>query len=271
MSQTKALQPKGSAKGSVAVVMPASNFAKNPHFDHKAAAEKFGQLHHEAQTGLRRVVAFGLFCFEMQEVHLKQGQFGRWLAQYHPECAKQKKDTDWWEASSALNSWMKLTKDTLEAVGLDVNKYLAQVNSFRVGSGDLLLLPDNKVPKAARPLREEICNVLDGKTARQLMLEFKQMDEEGQVKRGRLKGCKGTTREQREAARERERQQQIADASDSAEELARFIGEQCDDEHLGLADEKSFKQAFDAYVLLKGYIEPLAVGRGLMKGGKHDR
>lgn len=246
-----------------------SNLAKSPHFDHEAAAEKFGQLHLEAKTGLRRVVAFGLFCFEMQEVHLKQGQFGPWLAQYYPECARTDSKTGRPKASSALSCWMKLTEDTLEAVGLQVNQYLAQVHSFRVGSGDLLLLPDNKVPKSAQPLRGQICDVLDGKTARQLMLEFKQVNEDGEVKRGRLPGCKGTTRDQRDSANERKRAEQVAEASEGADEWARLTLEQCDDQHLGLAEDQSFKKAFEAYLVLRDYIEPLAISRGLMKAVSH--
>lgn len=247
---------------------PVGDFAKVKGFDHQAAAAKFGALHKDAQTGLRRVVAFGLFCFEMQEVHLKQGQFGRWLAQYHPECAREDSKTGAWKATNSLSSWMKLTKDTLEAVGLDVNQYLARVHSLHVGSGDLLLLADADVPKNAKSLRAEICDVLDGKTARQLMLEFKQMDEEGNVKRGRLAGCRGTTREQRADARARQEALEAEEASEMATEWARFTEEQCDDKHLGIASDEALKRAWEAYLVLKDFMEPLALARGLLKGGK---
>ena len=42
------------------------------------------KLFTDAQNGMRRVVAFGLFAWEIKETKLKHGQWGPWLAENAP-------------------------------------------------------------------------------------------------------------------------------------------------------------------------------------------
>src|ERR1051326_1943922 len=130
------------------------------------------QLYREAQNGLRRVVAFGLYCYEVKD-RIPHGKFGPWLKEHCP-------DISW----RTVRCYMQLSSTVLENCGLQINDFL-QIGStlpFCRG-GKLLLLEDDKVPAEVKPLREKICGLIDGKSARQLFLEFKtaEEDENGKV------------------------------------------------------------------------------------------
>lgn len=246
-----------------------SNLAKDPKFDHEAALEKFDALHSGSQNALRRVIAFGLFCWELKELHLKHGQFGRWLAERRPHLARLDSKTGQPKASNALNSTMHITKGVLTAVGFTVAQYLEKANSLQGGichGGEILLVADKDVPASAKALREKLCSVIDGKTKRQLTFEFAQIeeDEEGnQVKkRGREKGCKGTTKEQRQAAREREEQERIDEIEISSGEYRKWMEKHGDAKGVGLISAGEFKKLRATVEWFHGVLEQLQKQRG---------
>lgn len=192
-------------------------FAKTPAFDHAAAISQLKTLHSDAQIGLRKVVALGLFCFELKEIHLKHGQFGPWLQECAPEFCKLHSRSKSPHPSSALASCMKLTENVLKGCGVSVKTAIAKLSTYhynispsnprRTGichCGEILLLDDAQVPEASKSLRDKICNLVDGKTAKQLCFGFKQIEEDEagnhKVKVGRLKGQGGASHAQRVAA-----------------------------------------------------------------------
>jgi hypothetical protein len=128
----------------------------NQTFNDTVAAERLQFLYEEARIGLRRVVALGLFCFEIK-AHIKHGEFQEWL-QTH--CAG--------VGFKSLEAYMTLTKNVLEGCGHQISSALGICQG-----GEILLLADAEVPKESRKLRDQIFDLIDGKTQRQLMLEFK--------------------------------------------------------------------------------------------------
>lgn len=125
-------------------------------FNDTAAATRLVELYDEARNGLRRVVALGLFCFEIK-AHIKHGEFQQWLKEH---CAD--------VGFKSLEAYMTLTKNVLEGCGCQISSALGICQG-----GEILLLPDAEVPTESRKLRSQICDIIDGKTQRQLMLEFK--------------------------------------------------------------------------------------------------
>ena len=228
------------------------------------AAKHFNKLFAEAQNGMRRIVAVGLFAWELKERQLKHGEFGAWLAEHCPKLATLDSITGKPRASRALSGYMELTKGVLESVGYPtIEKYLntaAQMcKDAHLGSGKFLLIADKKVPEDIKPLREKIFALVDGKTQRSLFMEFKQAedDEEGnlKVKRGQLKGSKGLTKDQREAAAARAEKERIEDLEVEAEEAAALLMDKCDDKNFGMIDEGKFNKFAKAVQYAHDYCQ----------------
>ena len=224
----------------VEVVKPAKLRAANLKSGNDAAAAKqLNKLFTEAQNGMRRMVALGLFAWEIKEGQLKHGEFGTWLAEHCPKLATIDTVTGKAKPSRALQGYMELTKNVLESCGCaTIEKYLATVakcaNDAHLKPGQFLLLADKKVPESLQPMREKICDLVDGKTQRSLFLEFKQADEDGaKPKRGRLKGSSGLTKEQRANAAQLAEQERITEKKLRAEEIATWLIEMADDKGLG--------------------------------------
>lgn len=179
-------------------------------------------LYKDAQTGLRRVVAFGLYCFQVKAA-MPHGQFMNWMAKELPEIS-----------GRSARAHMGMTANVLEACGVKVSEYLQIGSALPIcRNGKFLLMPEKKVPEAVKPLRDKICALVDGKTQRQLQLEFTQVEDDGEElrsKRGRLKGSSGLTKEQRAAAKQREHAAEISELKQRLEDL----GDECDE----LADAK---------------------------------
>lgn len=55
--------------------------------DDVAAAQHLLRLYNESQIELRRAVALGLAAWEIKEMRLKHGEWGRWLGAHAPACA----------------------------------------------------------------------------------------------------------------------------------------------------------------------------------------
>lgn len=212
-----------------------------------ANAKQLGKLFADAQNGMRRIVALGLFAWELKESQLKHGEFGAWLAAHCPKLATENEQGKP-RPSRALQGYMELTKGVLETVGFPtVEKFLGTVksaNNALLNGGKFLLIADKKVPEDIKPLRKKIFALVDGKTQRSLFMEFKQAedDEDGnpKKKRGQLKGSKGLTKEQREAAKLREEQERIEDLEQGMVEHGDWLDEWADDKNGGQTDEKKF-------------------------------
>lgn len=126
-------------------------------FNDGAAAERLRELYDDAQNGMRRVIALGMYCFELQESNLKHGEFGPWVEKHCPQISYR-----------SIRNYMQLTKGVLDACGVQIGSALPICHG-----GEILLLPDAQIPDESRKLRGQICELIDGKTQRQLLLEFK--------------------------------------------------------------------------------------------------
>ncbi len=185
-------------------------------------------LYKDAQTGLRRVVAFGLYCFNVKAA-LPHGQFLPWLKTHCPDIAPR-----------TVSSYTQLTSNVLDACGIKVADYLQIGSTLPIcRNGKFLLMAEKKVPEAVKSLREKICSLVDGKSQRQLLLEFTQVDEDNQPKRGQLKGSKGLTKEQRLNARQREHAAFIAELKVRLNNLGDDCDELADAKHAGEPEVKT--------------------------------
>jgi len=215
-------------------------------------------LYNDAQTGLRRVVAFGLYCFQVKAA-MPHGQFMPWLKKELPDLGDR-----------TVRTHMGLTKNVLEACGIKMADYL-QIGCTQpiCRTGKFLLMPEKKVPAEVKPLREKICALVDGKTQRQLQLEFTQVDEDenGELKpkRGQLKGSKGLTKEQRLAAKEREERERIEDMELDAKDWIKWAEKHADDKHIGSMAATMPPKLREAAELIVAYCRDLEQRR---KGDK---
>jgi hypothetical protein len=215
--------------------------------DDQAATEHFISLYHEAQNGLRRVVAFGLYAWFIKICCLKRSQFLPWadaISQQHGLSRR------------SIQRHMELTKSVLKACGVGQVKPLLlgwqtqMRQAWHISHcGEILLLPDAEVPKEVRPLREKICTIIDGKSAQQLFFQFKQTeeDEDGneRPKRGNLTG-KGNPKAQREAAKLRLSKAEVKALELKAKHTTRWILENCDAQRLGRIDNDVFDKLHEA-------------------------
>jgi hypothetical protein len=206
---------------------------------------------------MRRIVALGLMAWEIKETRLKHGEFGYWLQANAPQLCCQDAATKTPKASSSLASYMQLTKGVLESTGLTVGKYLEKVckqNSQSLGIsltlGGLILASDAQVPEQLRKLRDKIFEVVDGKTPKQLMLEFKQVEEDGQgglkVKRGRMKGQGGASKEQCANAKATEAIAEAAAINAKATEARNTLLDVADDKTWASLDPNVASELLDA-------------------------
>lgn len=235
-------------------VIPAAALIKVPaliHGDDEAVKKQFGDLFADAQNGMRRIVTFGLFALRVKLACLKHGQFGDWVRGNFSESAYR-----------TVRSHIQLTESTLEACGIKKLKPIFQNGSALPISnhGDFLLLPEKSVPDSLKPLREKICGIVDGKSARALFTEFKQAeeDDEGKVKkkRGRLPGQGGATKEQRAAAKLREEEERITALKLDAADTAKWCDKNGDDKNIGsIRGSKEWNRLREAVEALATYMQ----------------
>lgn len=130
-----------------------------------AEGAQLAELYREAQSGLRRVIALGIFCYEIKS-KLRHGQFQDWLAKNCQQISYR-----------SVEQYMQLTRDVLGACGLTMADLEARFqirSTLRIcHGGEFLLLPDAEVPPETRALRAKIFEIIDGKSARQLCWEFR--------------------------------------------------------------------------------------------------
>jgi hypothetical protein len=211
----------------------------------KEVAAQLKTLVSEAQIGLRRVVALGLFCFDIKS-QLPHGQFQPWLKEHCEDLSLR-----------SLKAYMQLTAGVLKKCGTSVKGFLAKGQSLPFShSGEILLLPDNKVPDAAKPLRDKICSLIDGKSQSQLFFEFKQADEDSaKPKRGRLKGQGGASKEQRLAAQMADEKARIAKDELDAKNFCKWIDQVAELTRLPKISDKVWQTLFERQQLLGDFMK----------------
>jgi len=271
-AEAAALGTAAVAPPSSPVRAPQTSRAPTLNDGHDAAtAKRLLTLYTEAQSGMRRVVALGLFAWELKETRLKHGEFGAWLSAHCPTLATAR-PTGQPIPSRALQGYMDLTKSVLDSLGFTIEKYLthiskAQTMRFCQGGKYLLSSPkaDKKLPAEARELKTRICELVDGKTARQLFLEFKQAEEDtatGDLKPkiGRLKGQGGASKEQRVAAQQADDNARLEAIRIKADEVHDWLIEVADDQHLGAAlDPGQRDNLMNALATALAYLRRLSV------------
>ncbi len=155
-----------------------------------AEAKALSAMFDSAQNGMRRVVALGLFAHEIK-ARLKHGQFGLWLAEHAPHLSREIEGRAL--PGKALSSYMLLSSGVLESCGYKLKDYL-EIAKITAGDlshgGEILLLEDSKVPKQCREFRSTVCEMVDGKTQRQLFAEFKTADDDDELKVAKAGGAK---------------------------------------------------------------------------------
>jgi hypothetical protein len=239
-----------------------STLAKLSTFKHKEHADRLDDLNNQAQAARRVDVALGLYCFELKEIHLQSGQFGKWLAENKPHLAEKHSKSGLWQPSGSLETAMWFAKSALEVCGYKIGDYIdlikKQIPSMQgiLDSGQMLLIPDAKLPDEFKELRDQIFSLVDGKSQRQLRSEFKQI-EDGKVKRGRVKGQGGATKEQCELAAQRQEEERIAELEEQATETTAWLMNNSDCKHLGMIDQKILRALRDALETSIGFIRRL--------------
>ena len=231
-----------------------------------AAAKQLTKLFADAQIGMRKIIALGLFAWEIKERQLKHGEFGNWLAAHCPKLAMIDEKAQGILLPRSFACYMDLTKSVLESVGFStVEKYLdgpaKLANDANLKPGAFVLLPDKKVPEPLQGnSRQNLLDTVDNKTQRQLFLEFKQAEEDkaGNVKKkhGRLKGEGGASKEQRVNAAELEAQERITEKKLKALEIAEWLMAMSDDAGLGeIRGTSELEQLDKAMEQARGYIK----------------
>jgi hypothetical protein len=252
-----------------------SSFARSATFNHKEHADRIDQLNTQAQAARRIDVALGLYCFELKEIHLQPGQFGKWLAENKPHLARQHTGSKLWQPSRSLEAAMSIARSSLEVCGYKISDYISvlsnQIPRVRgiCESGQLMLLPEEKLPEEFQKLREEIFALVDGKSQRQLLSEFKQMDDDtGKPKRGRLKGSTGLTKEMREKAAQRAEQERLNELEETIIGNIDWLLEIADAKNLGMMDGKLLKKFADAADTASGFAKRVLESRTTNGGAK---
>lgn len=243
-----------------------SNLAKTPGLNHKKTVERFEALKSRVRPAMADIVAFGLFCWELKEVHLKHSQFAPWLKQFSPDSVQEHSQSGALQICYEVRSSMEVTKSVAEACGFQitdlVHRLSGQIRDTRGfgNCGDLMLKPAIDVPAEILSVREKISAVIEGKTKMQFMPGYKQaeFDADGfaHKKRGRLKGQGGATKEQRANAEELERQERITERKLKAEEIADWLIEMSDDAGFGeIAGTPELDVLDRAMEKARGYIK----------------
>jgi hypothetical protein len=135
--------------------------------DAEVAAE-LGRLVRDAQDATRRILICGLFI-EHIVANLPHGQFGPWVEAHKAEIGV---------VYSRICSWRQFAAEALKYAGIQ-NSCMQE---FSLPLHETLALPLAEVPADAIEVRSKIDDLIDGKSVRQLMFEFR----EGKVHDDRL-------------------------------------------------------------------------------------
>lgn len=147
-----------------------------PSGDDAKVAQQLRKLIAQAQDGLRRILIAGFFIDRISS-DLPHGKFRPWLEAHCPEVTYR-----------TIERWRELVRGVAQAVGLGTTSDTRHALEWH----RILSLPESQVPAEAQATRQAIDALIEGRSARQLMLGFKQTEENGAgetvVKVGRRKG-----------------------------------------------------------------------------------
>ena len=147
--------------------------------DSEQVAQVLDGLIGEAESGLKRIVMCGLYILSVQE-DLPHGSFEKWYSTYLPHRNKR-----------SIQRWKKAALNVMEICGYKVTESKWLKND----TVSLLTLP--------APVEKKITEVVEGKTMKQLMFEFKELDDNGlPLKRYHETKKDGTPRADRRTAEE---------------------------------------------------------------------
>jgi hypothetical protein len=142
----------------------------------EAAASQLRTYVRDAEDGLRRVLICGAFLDHIVS-QLPHGQLEKWMQSHAPDLPLR-----------TVRAWRQLYQGVLEICGVKTAA-IAAISSSPVA---LLAAPLDKLHGEALSMREKIEAQIQGKTAKQLFLEFKSADEDDDgnlfVKVGRRAG-----------------------------------------------------------------------------------
>ncbi len=220
---------------------------------------RFQELFQKAQNGLRIVGAFALYAFHVKHNLLKHGQFGPWVEATYGK-----------ESYRAVRGHMGLCKSVLEkeckvkAIKPWIKNLADQIGKGSANlnhPGELLLLPEAKLPEKLEAARTKYFDTVDGKSANQLFMEFKQSDDDDEdnakPKVGRGKGKGGATKAQREAAADKAEQARIEEIEISAGEFITWIENHADAKGFGCMNEELRGKLKDALELGASFLRRL--------------
>ena len=242
--------------------------------DDKQVAEMLIKKSESANEATKIILDLGLLCFFVKE-NLNQGQFGPWLQAHCPEKMWRLNAKGKPVASSTLSWQMGCTKSLVEKCKTTVTKLLSQIpKTWEFGQkGEFFQLPESsqlllKAPEQVAKIHAEASKAIEGKTAYQLSLEFKQGEEDDddlpKVKRGRLKGQGGATKEQREAARLAEERAEIEAMELDTQEFDKWMDKISDAKGLPRISQKVWGKHFERVKAHFKWMETINDGR---KGG----
>jgi len=154
LTSDEQLQPATAAPG---------NLSKAPRLKRGNDAEvagELGRLVRDAQSATRRLLICGLFI-EHIVANLPHGQFGPWVDAHKEEIGA---------SYPSICGWRKFAKSAMEAVGFQNSNAL----EFSIPMHEAVALPTSEVPEDMRKAREKIDELIEGKSVKQLMLNFKE-------------------------------------------------------------------------------------------------
>ena len=129
----------------------------------------------EASDGLKRIIIAGLFI-ERIASQLKHGQLMPWVEAHCP-------DVSW----RTVCRWRELARGVMDAIGIKSDT----VSLLTIPPHEILRLPISELPEDTAPIRAKMDELLEGKTARQLFLNFAQTEDGEKPKVGRVTGSVG--------------------------------------------------------------------------------
>lgn len=126
----------------------------------KQVAAELGRLVRNAQDGTRRILICGLFI-ETIVANLKRGEFGPWVESHKHEIGVK---------YSSICGWRQLAGEMLKHLGIENSNAL----EFSKPLHETLALPASEVPEDCREARAKIDELIEGKSVKQLMFQFRE-------------------------------------------------------------------------------------------------
>jgi hypothetical protein len=145
------LQPATAAPG---------KFPKLQKGNDKQVAAELGRLVRDAQDGTRRILLCGLFI-ETIVANLKRGELGPWIEAHRTEIGV---------GQASIYGWRDFSREVLKQVGIENYNAL----EFSKPLHETLALPAAEVPEDCREARAKIDELIEGKSVKQLMFQFRE-------------------------------------------------------------------------------------------------